>query len=52
MIYPLLMYRCPGIFGCQGGSYSCFAVESFHEQEVAISQGWFPTLAEAISGLD
>lgn len=52
MIYPALVYRCPGAYARAGGSYACFGVNSDEEAIQALEDGWFETLPEAIAAHD
>lgn len=52
MIYPALVYRCPGAFGRPGGTYSYLGVEDSKAEEQALKDGWFKTLPEAIDAYD
>lgn len=50
MIFPTLVYKCPGDHQCQHGTYSYLGVADDAELAAARAQGWFLTLPEAMSG--
>jgi hypothetical protein len=50
MIFPSLVYRCPGPHQRAGGTYEHRQVSDEYELAAAIEVGWFATLPEAIAG--
>lgn len=48
MEFPTLVYRCPGEHQRLGGTYSYLPVKDKDQYGAAISEGWFPTLPQAI----
>lgn len=50
MEFPTLVYRCPGEHQRPGGTYSYLPAKDKAQYSAAISEGWFPTLPEAIEG--
>ena len=49
MIFPNLVYRCPGLHACPGGTYEYKAVNDEDELTAAIKDGWFPSLPFAMN---
>ncbi len=50
MNFPTLVYRCPGDHHCAGGTYAYLGISEQPQLDAALSDGWFLTLPEAISG--
>lgn len=50
MIFPTLVYKCPGEHQCTGGSYAYKPAADEQEFSDLISAGWFETLPEAMAG--
>lgn len=50
LIFPTLVYQCPGIHQCAGGTYGYRQVKNPKELADAFDAGWFATLPEAIDG--
>jgi len=50
MIFPTLVYKCPGDHHCTGGTYSYAAVADEAELAAKRALGWFLTLPEAMAG--
>jgi hypothetical protein len=50
MIFPTIVYKCPGNHQRAGGTYDLLPVVDSAELSVALSGGWFLTLPEAIEG--
>lgn len=49
MIYPLLVYRCPGTFwGPPGTTFESMAVNDRAAWDQAIKDGWFASLPDAV----
>lgn len=44
MKFPNLVYKCPGVHFCEGGTYSYLQVKNIKELTEAVNRGWFPTL--------
>lgn len=51
MIYPRLVFRCPGPVQRPGGSYAHLAVQSDDDLAKRLAEGWFETLPAAIDGV-
>ncbi|MCY1433039.1 hypothetical protein D9M71_490580 [compost metagenome] len=51
MIYPTIVYKCPGNHQCHGGTYDLLGIGDDIELSMALSSGWFLTLPEAIAGV-
>lgn len=52
VVFPSLVYRCPGNHQCKGGTYSYKPVNDYEELAEAIKSGWHETLWDAINELD
>lgn len=52
IVYPTLVYRCPGNHKRPGGTFNIKPVKDDEEFESAIDNGWFETLEEAIKDHD
>ena len=50
MNFPTLVYKCPGDHHRTGGTYAYRGVSEQPQLDAALSEGWFLTLPEAISG--
>lgn len=50
MEYPRLVFKCPGPYARQGGTYDHAVVNDAGEHASQIGAGWFNTLPEAIEG--
>jgi hypothetical protein len=50
MEFPQLVYKCPGPYARQGGTYDHAVVNDADEYAAQIGAGWFNTLPEAIEG--
>lgn len=50
MEFPQLVYKCPGPYARQGGTYDHAVVNDADEHASHIGAGWFNTLPEAIEG--
>lgn len=50
MSFPTLVYKCPGNHHCMGGTYDYQGVADEAALDLAMTNGWFLTLPEAISG--
>ena len=50
MIFPTIVYRCPGDHHRAGGTYGFLGVSDSAGLVLALSSGWFLTLPEAIEG--
>jgi len=50
MEYPVLVFKDGGPYQRAGGYYNHMAVEDEAEYEIALLDGWFATLPEAIEG--
>jgi len=50
MEFPRLVYKCPGPYARQGGTYDHAVVNDANEHASQIGAGWFNTLPEAIEG--
>lgn len=48
MDFPTLLYRCPGLHQCDGGSFSTLHVQSDKEAAAALRAGWCESLPEAM----
>ena len=48
MEFPTLLYRCPGMHQCEGGSFSTLQVQDDKESATALKAGWCETLPEAM----
>lgn len=51
MIFPTIVYRCPGDHHRAGGTYGFLGVSDSAGLSLALSSGWFLTLPEAIAGV-
>lgn len=49
MKYPNFVYRKGGQHHCKGGMYQYMSVQSDDELEVAIADGWFMSIDEAMA---
>lgn len=50
-MYPKMVFKCPGDQVLPGGkSYGFKVVHSDEETDVAVANGWFPTVTEAVAG--
>lgn len=52
MRFPRLVFKCPGLFQCQGGTYDHKAVEDHAQFDEAITAGWFATIPHALDNLN
>lgn len=43
-----VLYKCPGIHQCPGGTFNWLGVKSKAEMDNALRNGWFRTMPEAI----
>lgn len=50
MEFPRLVFRCPGPYPRQGGTYDFRRVVDADEMAVCVAAGWFETLPLAIEG--
>jgi hypothetical protein len=50
MIFPTIVYKCPGNHQRTGGTYDLLGINDSSGLSVALSEGWFLTLPEAIEG--
>ncbi len=50
MEFPRLVYKCPGPYARQGGTYDHAVVNDADEHASQIGAGWFNALPEAIEG--
>lgn len=50
MIFPTIVYKCPGNHQRAGGTYDLLPVINSAGLSLALSGGWFLTLPEAIDG--
>lgn len=50
MNFPTLVYKCPGNHHCMGGTYDYQGVADEAALDLAMTNGWFLTLPEAIAG--
>lgn len=50
MEFPTLVYRSPGEHTCQGGSFKSRQVTDEASLVVALADGWFKTLPDALAG--
>jgi hypothetical protein len=50
MKFPNMVYKCPGPYLRNGGTYDCVQVTS--QEQVDALKGWHPTLPEAIAAHD
>jgi hypothetical protein len=50
MEFPRLVYKCPGPYARQGGTYDHAVVNDADEHASQTGAGWFSTLPEAIEG--
>jgi len=50
MEYPRLVFKCPGPFSRQGGTYDHTLVSDVDEHYIRLQDGWFDTVPEAIEG--
>lgn len=50
MTYPVMVYKGIGPFQREHGTYDYKAVGSDDEYNASISDGWFPSLPEAVDG--
>jgi len=48
--YEDMVYKCPGPFSRNGGTYDTKGVQSEDEHKAALVNGWFKTMPEAIEG--
>lgn len=48
MKFPSLVYRCPGTHQIRGGTYDYLGVKDQESLSIALGDGWYETLAEAI----
>jgi hypothetical protein len=48
--YQDMVYRTPGPYSRQGGTYDTMGVSSRAAHDAALANGWFNTLPEAIAG--
>ena len=49
MDFPRLVFKSPGPFDCNGGTYGHVPVENESEYEAAIAAGYHPTVPEALA---
>lgn len=50
-MYPKMVFKCPGDQVLPGGkSYGHKVVHSDEETDVAVADGWFPSVPEAVEG--
>lgn len=49
MEYPRLVFKSPGPFKCNGGTYGHVPVENDAEYEAALKAGYAPTVPEALA---
>lgn len=47
MIFPTLVYRCPGTHQCKGGTFDYAPAADAAELHALIKDGWYPTLPMA-----
>ena len=52
MEFPSLVYKCPGNFSCNGGTYDYKSVVDESSLQKAEAEGWHKTLTEAQGGID
>ena len=52
MKFPNLVYKCPGIHQCNGGTYEYLSVQNDEQLKAALILGWFSTLENAIEGVE
>jgi len=52
MQFPALVFQDKGPHQRAGGTYSYLSVEDDSDFNIAIANGWFATLPEAIAGMD
>lgn len=50
MIFPTIVYKCPGNHQCHGGTYDLLGIADDVELSMALHNGWFKSLPEAVSG--
>jgi hypothetical protein len=50
MEYPRFVFKCPGPFSRQGGTYDHALVSDDAEYDARLQDGWFSTVPEAIEG--
>lgn len=50
MIFPTIVYKCPGNHQCPGNTYSYKPAEDARELDALLEAGWFLTLPEALNG--
>jgi hypothetical protein len=50
MNYPRNVYKSPGSHSCQGGSFDLMSVNDEEEHEIAIIDGWFDSIPDALEG--
>lgn len=51
MDFPRLVFKSPGPFDCNGGTYGHVPVENESEYEAAIAAGYHPTVPEALAAI-
>jgi 23S rRNA G2445 N2-methylase RlmL len=48
MIFPTIIYKCPGKHHCKGGTYDYIQVKTKEDFEAKLKDGYFETLPEAM----
>jgi hypothetical protein len=48
-VFPTIVYRTPGLHHCPGGTYDFLGAKNEIEFEVALKDGWYPTMPEALA---
>lgn len=50
MDYPRNVYKSPGPYSCQSGSFDLMSVGDKEEHEIAVIDGWSDSVPEAVAG--
>jgi hypothetical protein len=49
MIFPTMLYKCPGPHSCAGGTFGYIGAVDQAEFDQRIADGWHPTMPEAMN---